>query len=206
MIRAGCGQQHPGCCLPILFLCEVQRQRLNYQLKEACFRFLESKETLNAVMATDGFLHLMQSCPSLVKDLNSVRNAYRDGSVSSGCWTATAGPNDELREGRGELVELEQLPRAPMASRSRCLPLPLFLLLPVDNVVAAGGLLTLASLARRNPSERICSAAVVERSASAVACGGRRLAGDERVPRSLAAIPSPSSSLSHLHPRRLRVG
>ncbi|BAF26550.2 Os10g0423600 [Oryza sativa Japonica Group] len=38
-------------------------------LKEACFRFLESKETLNAVMATDGFLHLMQSCPSLVKDL-----------------------------------------------------------------------------------------------------------------------------------------
>uniref|UniRef100_A0A0E0M7U2 BTB domain-containing protein n=1 Tax=Oryza punctata TaxID=4537 RepID=A0A0E0M7U2_ORYPU len=50
-------------------LMALAEQHHCHGLKEACFRFLESKETLNAVMATDGFLHLMQSCPSLVKDL-----------------------------------------------------------------------------------------------------------------------------------------
>ncbi|EAY78543.1 hypothetical protein OsI_33641 [Oryza sativa Indica Group] len=50
-------------------LMALAEQHHCHGLKGACFRFLESKETLNAVMATDGFLHLMRSCPSLVKDL-----------------------------------------------------------------------------------------------------------------------------------------
>lgn len=40
-------------------------------LKEACFRFLSSISTLNAVMATDGFDHLTRSCPSVLKELMS---------------------------------------------------------------------------------------------------------------------------------------
>ncbi|EAY78542.1 hypothetical protein OsI_33640 [Oryza sativa Indica Group] len=52
-----------------VMLMALAEQHHCHGLKEACFRFLESKETLSAVMATDGFLHLMQSCPSLVKEL-----------------------------------------------------------------------------------------------------------------------------------------
>ncbi|PVH31853.1 hypothetical protein PAHAL_9G247700 [Panicum hallii] len=40
-------------------------------LKKACFRFLSSISTLNAVMATDGFDHLIRSCPSVLKELMS---------------------------------------------------------------------------------------------------------------------------------------
>ncbi|KAL6883421.1 hypothetical protein ACP4OV_010835 [Aristida adscensionis] len=40
-------------------------------LKEACFRFLMSPSTLNAVMATDGFDHLARSCPFVLKELMS---------------------------------------------------------------------------------------------------------------------------------------
>ncbi|BAT10914.1 BTB/POZ and MATH domain-containing protein 2 [Oryza sativa Japonica Group] len=52
-----------------VMLMALAEQHHCHGLKEVCFRFLESKETLSAVMATDGFLHLMQSCPSLVKEL-----------------------------------------------------------------------------------------------------------------------------------------
>ncbi|GJN20651.1 hypothetical protein PR202_gb08051 [Eleusine coracana subsp. coracana] len=40
-------------------------------LKEACFNFLKSSETLNAVKETDGFHHLVKSCPSVVFELMS---------------------------------------------------------------------------------------------------------------------------------------
>lgn len=42
-----------------------------HALKEACFRFLSSPTTLNAVMATDGFDHLTRSSPSILKELLS---------------------------------------------------------------------------------------------------------------------------------------
>ncbi|OEL26889.1 BTB/POZ and MATH domain-containing protein 2 [Dichanthelium oligosanthes] len=38
-------------------------------LKEACFRFLSTPSTLNAVMITDGFDHLTRSCPSVLKEI-----------------------------------------------------------------------------------------------------------------------------------------
>ncbi|GJN25572.1 hypothetical protein PR202_gb13417 [Eleusine coracana subsp. coracana] len=38
-------------------------------LKAACFEFLKSLKNLEAVMASDGFDHLMNSCPSLIKEL-----------------------------------------------------------------------------------------------------------------------------------------
>nr|ACF78808.1 unknown [Zea mays] len=41
-------------------------------LKEACFQFLKkSPGSLNDVMATDGFDHLANSCPSIIKELMS---------------------------------------------------------------------------------------------------------------------------------------
>ncbi|KAL6643064.1 hypothetical protein ACP70R_021245 [Stipagrostis hirtigluma subsp. patula] len=41
------------------------------RLKEACFEFLKSSETLDAVMETDGFQHLAKSCPSALFKLMS---------------------------------------------------------------------------------------------------------------------------------------
>jgi speckle-type POZ protein len=38
-------------------------------LKDACFKFLESRGNFKALMASDGFEHLTRSCPSLLKDL-----------------------------------------------------------------------------------------------------------------------------------------
>ncbi|KAL6907746.1 hypothetical protein ACP4OV_001916 [Aristida adscensionis] len=38
-------------------------------LKEACFKFLRSQSNMKAVMATDGFNHLMTGCPSLLQEL-----------------------------------------------------------------------------------------------------------------------------------------
>ncbi|RCV39118.1 hypothetical protein SETIT_8G198100v2 [Setaria italica] len=38
-------------------------------LKEGCFKFLESPGIMKAVVAADGFDHLMSSCPSVVKEL-----------------------------------------------------------------------------------------------------------------------------------------
>ncbi|KAK3157596.1 hypothetical protein QOZ80_2AG0124840 [Eleusine coracana subsp. coracana] len=40
-------------------------------LEEVCFNFLKSSETLNAVKETDGFQHLVKSCPSVVFELVS---------------------------------------------------------------------------------------------------------------------------------------
>ncbi|PUZ38997.1 hypothetical protein GQ55_9G242400 [Panicum hallii var. hallii] len=40
-------------------------------LKEACYEFLKSPKTLDAVMATDGFQHLVKSCPSALFELMS---------------------------------------------------------------------------------------------------------------------------------------
>ncbi|KAK3120542.1 hypothetical protein QOZ80_9AG0689700 [Eleusine coracana subsp. coracana] len=38
-------------------------------LKAACFEFLKSPKNLEAAMASDGFDHLITSCPSLIKEL-----------------------------------------------------------------------------------------------------------------------------------------
>ncbi|XP_062198196.1 BTB/POZ and MATH domain-containing protein 2-like [Phragmites australis] len=38
-------------------------------LKEACFNFLEISSNFKALMASDGFQHLMSSCPSVLKEL-----------------------------------------------------------------------------------------------------------------------------------------
>jgi speckle-type POZ protein len=38
-------------------------------LKKACFEFLKSPSHLKTVMATEGFDHLMTTCPSLMKEL-----------------------------------------------------------------------------------------------------------------------------------------
>ncbi|KAJ3709159.1 hypothetical protein LUZ61_012864 [Rhynchospora tenuis] len=39
------------------------------QLKEICLDFIASREKLQAVMASNEFSHLMESCPSILKDL-----------------------------------------------------------------------------------------------------------------------------------------
>ncbi|KAJ3677169.1 hypothetical protein LUZ60_002893 [Juncus effusus] len=39
------------------------------RLKEVCIDFVSSREVLNAVMASEGFSHLMESCPSILKEL-----------------------------------------------------------------------------------------------------------------------------------------
>ncbi|CAN6165567.1 unnamed protein product [Urochloa humidicola] len=41
-------------------------------LKKACFKFIKSPGNLKAVMATDGFQHLKNSCPSLIQELLDV--------------------------------------------------------------------------------------------------------------------------------------
>ncbi|GJN04931.1 hypothetical protein PR202_ga22515 [Eleusine coracana subsp. coracana] len=38
-------------------------------LKKACFKFLKAPGNLTPVMATDGFLHLTRSCPTLLQEL-----------------------------------------------------------------------------------------------------------------------------------------
>uniref|UniRef100_A0ACD5ZII4 Uncharacterized protein n=1 Tax=Avena sativa TaxID=4498 RepID=A0ACD5ZII4_AVESA len=45
-------------------------------LKKACFNFLAAPVTLRAVMATDGFQHLSQSCPSLMVELMTMSLAH----------------------------------------------------------------------------------------------------------------------------------
>lgn len=40
-------------------------------LREACFEFLSSSTTLSAVVETDGFQYLTQTCPAVLKDLIS---------------------------------------------------------------------------------------------------------------------------------------
>ncbi|KAG2538042.1 hypothetical protein PVAP13_9NG390400 [Panicum virgatum] len=63
-----CGHIDTASAATILVLAE---QHHCSGLKEACFRFLSSVSTLNAVMATDGFDHLTRSCPSVLKELMS---------------------------------------------------------------------------------------------------------------------------------------
>lgn len=48
---------------------ELAEQHGCRRLKERCLNFLKNPGNTIAVMATDGFEHLMSSCPSLVKDL-----------------------------------------------------------------------------------------------------------------------------------------
>jgi speckle-type POZ protein len=38
-------------------------------LKEECFNFLKSPGMMKAVVATDGFEHLKNSCPSILQEL-----------------------------------------------------------------------------------------------------------------------------------------
>lgn len=38
-------------------------------LKEECFSFLKSPGVMKAVVATDGFEHLKNSCPSILEEL-----------------------------------------------------------------------------------------------------------------------------------------
>ena len=45
-------------------------------LKEACYEFLKSPKTLDAVMATDEFQHLVKSCPSALFELMSKLAAH----------------------------------------------------------------------------------------------------------------------------------
>ncbi|KAL6654227.1 hypothetical protein ACP70R_007692 [Stipagrostis hirtigluma subsp. patula] len=47
----------------------LAEQRGCRRLKEGCFEFLRSPGNMKAVMESDGFDHLMSSCPSLVKEL-----------------------------------------------------------------------------------------------------------------------------------------
>lgn len=63
-----CGHIDTASAATILALAE---QHHCCGLKEACFRFLSTPSTLNAVMATDGFDHLTRSCPSILKELLS---------------------------------------------------------------------------------------------------------------------------------------
>nr|CAB3494685.1 unnamed protein product [Digitaria exilis] len=49
----------------------LAEQHQCHALKEACFRFLSSPLTLDAVVATDGFDHLTKSSPSVLKELMS---------------------------------------------------------------------------------------------------------------------------------------
>jgi len=44
---------------------------MNQKKKEACIEFLVSRHSLEEVMATDGFEHLVKSCPALVKEIMS---------------------------------------------------------------------------------------------------------------------------------------
>ncbi|KAL6641086.1 hypothetical protein ACP70R_019267 [Stipagrostis hirtigluma subsp. patula] len=55
-----------GTVAAILTLAEQHRCN---GLKKVCFDFLSSSANLRAVMATDGFDHLSQSCPSIMKQL-----------------------------------------------------------------------------------------------------------------------------------------
>jgi speckle-type POZ protein len=63
-----CGHIDTASAATILALAEQHHCR---GLKEACFRFLSTPSTLNAVMATNGFDHLTRSCPSILKELLS---------------------------------------------------------------------------------------------------------------------------------------
>ncbi|CAD6212607.1 unnamed protein product [Miscanthus lutarioriparius] len=49
----------------------LAEQHQCHGLKEACFRFLSTPSTLNAVMEKDDFDHLTRSCPSVLKQLKS---------------------------------------------------------------------------------------------------------------------------------------
>ncbi|KAL6643063.1 hypothetical protein ACP70R_021244 [Stipagrostis hirtigluma subsp. patula] len=49
----------------------LAEQHRCHRLKEACFEFLKSSETLDAVMENDGFQHLVKSCPSALFELMS---------------------------------------------------------------------------------------------------------------------------------------
>ncbi|KAL6643070.1 hypothetical protein ACP70R_021251 [Stipagrostis hirtigluma subsp. patula] len=55
-------------CVTIMALAE---QHHCLGLKKACFNFLRSPSTLNAVMATEGFEHLTTSCPYIMKEIMS---------------------------------------------------------------------------------------------------------------------------------------
>ncbi|KAJ3677167.1 hypothetical protein LUZ60_002891 [Juncus effusus] len=39
------------------------------RLKEVCIGFVSSRKVLNAVMTSEGFSHLMECCPSILKEL-----------------------------------------------------------------------------------------------------------------------------------------
>jgi speckle-type POZ protein len=47
----------------------LAEQHRCHGLKEACLQFLESPPVLNAVAAAEGFDHLANTCPSVLKDL-----------------------------------------------------------------------------------------------------------------------------------------
>lgn len=51
------------------------QQHRCHGLREACVDFLNCPRALNAVMATDGFDHLVRCCPALLKDLISELDA-----------------------------------------------------------------------------------------------------------------------------------
>jgi speckle-type POZ protein len=58
--------------LPVATTLALAEQHHCRGLKEACFNFfLKSSETLNAVKETDGFQHLVKSCPSVIFELMS---------------------------------------------------------------------------------------------------------------------------------------
>uniref|UniRef100_A0A0E0DJL9 BTB domain-containing protein n=1 Tax=Oryza meridionalis TaxID=40149 RepID=A0A0E0DJL9_9ORYZ len=60
-------------------------------LKEACFEFLRSSRSLNAVMETDEFEYLIATCPGLIKEL--IRNPPRvRGCIPPAAATASARP------------------------------------------------------------------------------------------------------------------
>ncbi|RCV43050.1 LOW QUALITY PROTEIN: hypothetical protein SETIT_9G264500v2 [Setaria italica] len=63
-----CAHIGMGSVASILVLAE---QHHCHGLKEACFQFLSSPLTLNAVMATDDFEHLTRNCPAVFKELMS---------------------------------------------------------------------------------------------------------------------------------------
>ncbi|KAF6987947.1 LOW QUALITY PROTEIN: hypothetical protein CFC21_005540 [Triticum aestivum] len=49
-------------------LCKLLQHK-SRRLKEACFQFLASLSNLKAMMASDGYEHLKNSCPSVLKEL-----------------------------------------------------------------------------------------------------------------------------------------
>uniref|UniRef100_A0A0E0BAR6 BTB domain-containing protein n=1 Tax=Oryza glumipatula TaxID=40148 RepID=A0A0E0BAR6_9ORYZ len=59
----------------ILVLAE---QHSCHMLKEACLKFLRSSRSLKAVMETDGFGHLISSCPGLIKDIMSKLSPFKE--------------------------------------------------------------------------------------------------------------------------------